>query len=125
MSIQTNPGMLPMFEELHTDLRQCECECGCGEQFFQRRVGRVRKYIDKTHKARAYRAKREQSAVKPLMGTLVKELLLFLSQEYDFDRGLAWMTEAENTVLKALYTAGDIADIEYALNIWHEKYAAK
>lgn len=125
MPISTNQAVLPTLEAMHVGLRQIECECGCGETFWQAQVGRVRKYVNSKHKAAAYRAKRQSKADKPLMGTLVKELLLFLSQEYDFDKGLAWMTDAENTVLKALYTVGSADEVEAALNSWHEKYAAR
>lgn len=51
--------VLPGMEDLHVGLRQVTCECGCGEIFWQTRVGRVRKYVNRSHKERAYRANKQ------------------------------------------------------------------
>lgn len=99
--------VLPGFEGMHTDLRECKCECGCGETFFQRRVGRVRKYIDKTHKSRAAaNRKKSASAPKSLIGDTVKELLDYLTEVYvPSPDSLSWLDVNTADVLLEVFNA--------------------
>lgn len=112
-------------QDLHTDLRECVCECGCGEHFFQKRVGRVRKYSDKSHKAKAARDRKSANkAEKPLVGTIVKELLDLVSEEYYPANGIAMLTPNQNAIVEVMRTTLSPAIWETCLNELHERYAA-
>lgn len=55
-------AVLPGMEDINIGLREVECECGCGTRFLQAKVGRVRKYLDNSHKAYAYRTRKTKAA---------------------------------------------------------------
>jgi len=73
MTIQ---GVLPGYGELTKDLRQVVCECGCGMAFMQRRVGRVRKYMNDVHKAHAAKVRKAEQVV--MVGDAVADVMRYL-----------------------------------------------
>jgi hypothetical protein len=91
-------------EDMHQDLRQCTCECGCGEAFYQKRIGRVRKYMNNSHKAAAYRNQKADKASKPLIGDTVKELLDYMDGVIDVEHSLDWLDADERYAIQALAT---------------------
>lgn len=62
MVTNTHQIVLEGMEGMLTDLREVVCDCGCGETFYQRRVGRVRKYMNAQHKRRAEAARKAEAA---------------------------------------------------------------
>lgn len=107
-------------EGMHQDLRQCVCECGCGTVFYQKRIGRVRKYLDKTHKAKAHKV----SKTKPLIGDTVKEILLYIDGTYAKNvTELLWLEPRTAAVLAALYESKIDRDaLAHALNTLFSEY---
>lgn len=70
--------LLPGFEDLHVGLRLSVCECGCQEEFWQTKVGRSKKYVNATHKARAYRNKRKEQAEQGMSAADLIDVLVGL-----------------------------------------------
>lgn len=111
--------LLPGFEDLHVGLRLSVCECGCQEEFWQTKVGRSKKYINATHKARAYRNKRkEQSEQGMSAADLIAELKLYVKaiDEREGEIAFAGMTAEETDAFQTLcwnapYELGKLMDM--------------
>lgn len=117
--------VLPGFEAMNIDLRECKCECGCGETFYQKRVGRVRKYIDKTHKSKAAAARKIQDkANKPLIGDTVKELLDYLDSVFEVEHSLEWLTDYERGALAEMHASDKRETLRLGLNELFMRYCA-
>lgn len=109
--------------DMHTDLRECVCECGCGETFFQKRVGRVRKYLDNSHKSKAYtERKKSNNANKPLIGDTIKELLDYLDSVFEVESSLEWLSTNERECLAELSVSDNREAIRAGLNELFVRY---
>jgi len=125
MVTNVHAPVLPGMEGVHTDLRECVCECGCGETFFQRRVGRVRKYIDNTHKSRAAtERKKAGKTAKPLIGDTVKELLDYLDSVFEVEHSLEWLSDNERGALAELHSSDNREMLRVGLNELFMRYCS-
>lgn len=125
MIAEVHQAVFEEMKDLHTDLRECVCECGCGKHFFQKRVGRVRKYVDNSHKAQAARNRKSvEKQAKPLIGDTVKELLDYLDNVFEAETSLEWLTENERSALAELHASDNREQLRLGLNELFMRYCA-
>lgn len=87
MVTNTHQLVIEGMEGLLTDLREVVCDCGCGETFYQKRVGRVRKYVNEKHK-RAAAARRKANDAE-----MFTEWLVSVVTALETKAGCEWAAE--------------------------------
>lgn len=107
-----NPQQIPL-----TGMETHLCECGCGNYFMRRTTGNKQRYVNKTHKKRALRARERLSRTDTRVRLAPLGYLYIRTENTETAKHLwAQMDPAQQTIIKALCDTGlHAAELDSAL----------